>query len=110
MCPGNRTSICHQTLISITLKATLEPLVSKRNISYLNPKAELSQFQRSRSFIDGLEQASEIWKSKYKITARGMRRAYWIDDDKLKNVCTSQTEYHSMALIKHHHLTFVLMS
>ena len=46
-------------------------------ISYLNPDQSLSQFQRSRSFIDGLEKASKAFRAAYRITARGTARPYW---------------------------------
>ncbi|KAI9682399.1 MAG: hypothetical protein M1817_000453 [Caeruleum heppii] len=38
-------------------------------------------FQRSRSFMDGLEQASDVWKVRFKINARGLRRALWARDE-----------------------------
>ena len=48
-------------------------------ISYLNPDEDKSQFQRSRSFMDGLTQATEAFKGSFKITARGMARSKWAD-------------------------------
>ena len=54
--------------------------MTKRTISYLNPKPELSQFQRSRSFMDGLEQVMELWKRQFKITARGLKKPSWKAD------------------------------
>ena len=67
---------------------SLRSLLTKRAASYLRPSKKLSQFQRSRSFMDGLEQASEIWKLNFKITARGLQRARWADDEQeLKMVC-----------------------
>ncbi|MCJ1393258.1 hypothetical protein MMC18_006130 [Xylographa bjoerkii] len=58
----------------------LRKLLSKKTLSYLDDDESQSQFQRSRSFMDGLEQASEVFRSKYKITARGMSRSYWAED------------------------------
>lgn len=57
----------------------MKSLLSDRNKSYLVPNDNLSQFQRSRSFIDGLTQASEVFKQKFKITARGMGRSFWAE-------------------------------
>ena len=30
--------------------------------------------------MEGLEQASDIFRAKFKITARGMSRSYWAED------------------------------
>ena len=59
----------------------LRKLLSKDLISYLNPSEDKSQFQRDRSFMDGLKQASDVFRSKFQPTARGMRRAQWADDE-----------------------------
>lgn len=73
----------------ILSKATLKKLLSKRTILYLNANSEQSQFQKSRSFMDGLAQATEAWRTKFKITARGMRRPYWVEHtEALKDVCS----------------------
>ena len=48
-------------------------------ISYLNPEEDKSQFQRSRSFMDGLTQANEAFRGIFKITARGMGKSKWAD-------------------------------
>ena len=70
------------------MKAALKKLLTNRTTSYLNPKSEQSQFQRSRSFMDGLAQATEAWRKKFRITARGMRRPYWVEHiEALKDVC-----------------------
>ncbi|MCJ1282352.1 hypothetical protein MMC26_001675 [Xylographa opegraphella] len=58
----------------------LRKLLPKKTLSYLEDDESQSQFQRSRSFIDGLQQASEIFRAKFKITARGMSRSYWAED------------------------------
>ncbi len=54
-------------------------MLTNKTVSYLNPDENLSQFQRSRSFVDGLEQASEAFRAHFKITARGMGRSRWAD-------------------------------
>ena len=55
--------------------------------SYLNPDTQQSQFQRARSFVDGLTQALDHFNEKFKITARGMSRSYWADNpEDLANV------------------------
>lgn len=61
--------------------------MSKKNVSYLNPDESQSQFQRTRSFLDGLSQAAEAFKLHFKIIARGMSRSYWADNaDELTGV------------------------
>lgn len=61
-------------------KATLRRLLSNRTISYLNPDEKHSQFQRSRSLIDGLSQASEDFRSKFKIVSRGISQPFWAEN------------------------------
>lgn len=62
-------------------------LLSNRTVSYLNADDKLSQFQRSRSFIDGLSQASEAFRKEFTIIARGMSRPYWaVGAEALANV------------------------
>jgi xeroderma pigmentosum group C-complementing protein len=52
-------------------------LVDKRMRSYLNPKTNDTQFQRDRSFMDGLEQAKTALKAEFRITMSGMARPRW---------------------------------
>lgn len=69
----------------------MKRLLPKQTILSLNPKESLPQFTRSTTFADGLKQAGEIFKRKYKIIAPGMRKPYWLDnldDHKNSNVCT----------------------
>lgn len=54
-------------------------MLSNRTISYLNPDEDKSQFQRTRSFTDGLIQASEAFRQRFKVIARGMSRSYWAE-------------------------------
>lgn len=61
------------------LQVTLKSLLSSRMISYLNPDEDKSQFQRTRSFTDGLNQASEAFRERFKVIARGMSRPYWAE-------------------------------
>ncbi|KAH0536931.1 hypothetical protein FGG08_006233 [Glutinoglossum americanum] len=68
------------------IQATLKPLLASRTLSLLNSDPEKSQFQRTTLFTAGLTEASTLWASKFKITAKGMKRAVWADDEeKLKN-------------------------
>ncbi|MCJ1436032.1 hypothetical protein MMC27_005410 [Xylographa pallens] len=65
---------------NLEIQKVLKKLLPKKTLSYLNDDESQSQFQRSRSFIEGLEQASEVFRAKFKITARGMSRSYWAED------------------------------
>jgi len=60
-------------------KLSLRKLMSKKTLLYLDDDDKQSQFQRSRSFMDGLQQALEVFWSRYKITARGLHRPYWVE-------------------------------
>ena len=70
------------------VQKTLRSLFTKKTISYLNPDESRSQFQRSRSFMDGLAQASEAFRTRFKITARGLSKPRWADSpETLAQVC-----------------------
>ena len=58
----------------------LRSLLSKKTRAYLDDDETQSQFQRSRSFMDGVGQAAETFRNRYKISARGMSRSYWAED------------------------------
>ncbi|SMQ49862.1 unnamed protein product [Zymoseptoria tritici ST99CH_3D7] len=56
----------------------LRPLLTSKTISYLTPKAEFSQFQRNRSFVDGLQQAIDSFTAEFRVTAQGLSKSHWI--------------------------------
>lgn len=58
----------------------LRKWLPKKTSSYLKHNPEFSQFQQNRSFMDGLQQASEAWRGAFRITTSGMRRARWTTD------------------------------
>lgn len=62
------------------LQVTLKSLLSSRMISYLNPDEDKTQFQRTRSLIDGLNQASKAFRERFEVIARGMSRPYWAEN------------------------------
>ena len=70
-----RNHWCNDEMVHRTLRGVL----SKKIVSYLNPSDDKSQFQRSRSFMDGLEQASESFRNNFRIVARGMCRPTWAE-------------------------------
>ena len=76
-------------------KGLLRRYVTKRTVSYLNPNESLSQFQRSRSFMDGLTQMSELFRGAFRKTARGMAKPQWSLPDQPHNV-----SMHTRCLLK----------
>jgi xeroderma pigmentosum group C-complementing protein len=62
------------------VQARLRSLLSKMTIAYLNPGANLTQFGRTNSLKNGLEQVSDLFKKAFQITERGLRRALWAED------------------------------
>lgn len=63
-----------------TVQKLVRRLIDKKMRSYLNPKTSDSQFQRNRSFTDGLEQAKTAFKAEFRITMNGMSRPHWPAD------------------------------
>lgn len=61
--------------------ATLRPLLTSKIVTYLNPSRNLPQFGQTESLKNGLKQAAEIFKSKFSISERGIRRALWVEDE-----------------------------
>jgi len=62
------------------VQAALQPLLSEKLIKYLNPGEHLSQFGRTESLKNGLQQASDMFRIKFAVTERGIRRALWAED------------------------------
>lgn len=60
-------------------------MLSRKVIDLLNPAENKSQYTRSITFVDGLNQASDAFARRFKITKPGLQRAHWADDpDSLK--------------------------
>jgi xeroderma pigmentosum group C-complementing protein len=71
----------------VDVQDTLRPLLTEKMLRALNPRSSLDQFARTDSLKRGLQEASAMFKAKYKITERGMRRALWPEsEDDLKDV------------------------
>lgn len=67
------------------VQKNLKQMLPKQTRLLLNPKESMPQFTRSTTFIDGLKQAMEIFARNFKITAPGLRRPYWAEDEKQCN-------------------------
>ncbi|KAK0126893.1 hypothetical protein ONS96_006458 [Cadophora gregata f. sp. sojae] len=63
------------------VKKSLRPLLDKQMLKFLRPKASLPQFGRTDSLKRGLEQVSIMWRTRFNITARGLKRALWADNE-----------------------------
>ncbi|KAI1337064.1 hypothetical protein F5Y15DRAFT_170127 [Xylariaceae sp. FL0016] len=60
---------------------TLRPLLTSKMIKYLNPPEDLTQFGRANSLKEGLKVVNTMFKTRYRITERGLRRALWADNE-----------------------------
>ncbi|KAH6617827.1 hypothetical protein B0J18DRAFT_446029 [Chaetomium sp. MPI-SDFR-AT-0129] len=64
----------------------LRSLLPQKTVGALIPRASLNQFGRSESLRKGLQEAKDLFKSRFTITERGLRRALWAEDEEqLKN-------------------------
>ena len=71
-----------------TVHKVLRPLLTDKMMRFLHPKASGPQFGRSQALKSGLQETVTMFKTKFTITERGIRRALWPEDDEqLKNVC-----------------------
>ncbi|KAI0888001.1 Rad4-domain-containing protein [Annulohypoxylon maeteangense] len=64
-----------------TTQKTLRKLLTNKMITYLNPSTQLSQFGRANSLKEGLQQVGTMFKTKYQVTERGIRRSLWADNE-----------------------------
>ncbi|KAG5917436.1 hypothetical protein E4U61_002731 [Claviceps capensis] len=60
----------------------LHPHLSDKAAKYLTPNAHLTQFGQAESLKNGLKQSIDLWKTKFTVTERGLRRALWAEDVK----------------------------
>jgi xeroderma pigmentosum group C-complementing protein len=80
---ARRNTWCNDPEVHKTLKSLLD----KKVLADLHPKEDLSQFAKTEFLKRGLEKVNRMWKYNFDITARGLRRALWADEDvDLKNV------------------------
>ncbi|OAA62837.1 DNA repair protein [Niveomyces insectorum RCEF 264] len=69
------------------VQEALQPLLTDKMLTYLNPDTtRLSQFGQTESLKNGLQQVATMFRARFAITERGLRRALWADDpDHLKD-------------------------
>ncbi|KAI0421584.1 hypothetical protein F5X98DRAFT_328765, partial [Xylaria grammica] len=56
---------------------SLRPLLTRKMVTQLNPASHLTQFGRANSLKEGLDSVNKMFKTKYRVTERGMKRALW---------------------------------
>ncbi|KAL5341355.1 hypothetical protein BJX70DRAFT_396074 [Aspergillus crustosus] len=77
LCHVQRRNLwCNDEEVQGFLKRTL----SKHIRSQLNPPEDKPQHTRSAMFLDGLNQAGDIFFKRFQITCPGLRRAHWAND------------------------------
>lgn len=80
---SRRNGWCNDSAVHKSLK----PLLDKKMLQFLRPKSDLSQFGQTESLKRGVEMVSTMWRKKFAITARGMRRALWAENpEDIQNV------------------------
>ena len=62
------------------VQKSLKKLLSQRMLNYLNPSRKLTQFGRTEALKKGLEEVGQMFRLKYRVTERGLRRALWAED------------------------------
>lgn len=61
----------------------LAPLLNHKDRQWFITKPEWTQFRRAESIKKGLDIAGRMWLTHFKITERGIRRAYWDDEGEI---------------------------
>ncbi|TGJ86263.1 hypothetical protein E0Z10_g2492 [Xylaria hypoxylon] len=59
----------------------LRPLLTQKMVTQLNPASHLTQFGRANSLKEGLNLVNNRFKTKYRITERGMKKALWAETE-----------------------------
>ncbi|TGO87761.1 hypothetical protein BPOR_0205g00060 [Botrytis porri] len=77
-----RNEWCNDSVVQDSLR----PLLNRKMMSFLRPRKDLSQFSQAESLKKGLDMVAVLWRTKFQITKRGLRRALWADnEDDIKN-------------------------
>ncbi|KAK5946276.1 hypothetical protein PMZ80_000418 [Knufia obscura] len=62
------------------VQRTLKPLIGRKTISNLHLPETRTQAERKFAFEKAIEEVCAMWRTKWKVTARGIRRAVWRDN------------------------------
>lgn len=76
-----------------TVQDHLRPHLTEKAVNYLTPGSHLPQFGQAESLKNGLGQAGDMWKSKFEITERGLRRALWAENAEQLQDVGAQNEF-----------------
>ncbi|KAF2207876.1 hypothetical protein CERZMDRAFT_50207 [Cercospora zeae-maydis SCOH1-5] len=88
---------CNNTMVQRHLRS----LLSTKTISYLNPSQQQTQFQRNRSFMDGLDQAVNAFIAEFQVTRTGLSRPHWsIESELLQTIDSDEDPVDGAAFIK----------
>ncbi|KAK5679737.1 hypothetical protein LTS10_007685 [Elasticomyces elasticus] len=64
-----------------TVHRNLEAVLTEKTKLFLRANSRESQFDRNAMFMDGLQQAAEQWRGRFRVTGSGMWRARWSEPD-----------------------------
>ncbi|KAJ5603935.1 hypothetical protein N7537_006891 [Penicillium hordei] len=85
-----RNMWCNDQELQEFLKKTLP----RKVIALLHPDEDKPHYNRSTTFMDGLNQAADAFTRRFQITKPGMKRAHWAEDEsqlkqKLESIMTN---------------------
>ncbi|ETS74229.1 hypothetical protein PFICI_14095 [Pestalotiopsis fici W106-1] len=75
---AQRNRWCNDSEVQRTLRRSM---LNKDLRKYLTPGPDLTQFGQTNSLKTGLEKLETIFRTKYEVTERGLRRALWADKE-----------------------------
>ncbi|KAK4901676.1 hypothetical protein LTR27_001448 [Elasticomyces elasticus] len=64
-----------------TVHRNLEAVLTEKTKLFLRANSRESQFDRNAMFVDGLQQATEQFRGRFRITSSGLRRPRWSDSN-----------------------------
>ncbi|KAI3143930.1 hypothetical protein CBS147326_934 [Penicillium roqueforti] len=63
------------------LQEFLRKTLPKKVVALLHPNENKPHYNRSTTFMDGLNQAADAFTRRFKVTKPGMKRAHWAEDE-----------------------------
>lgn len=58
-------------------------MLPRKVIALLHPDEDKPHYNRSTTFMDGLNQAGDAFSRRFRVTKPGMKRAHWAEDETL---------------------------
>jgi xeroderma pigmentosum group C-complementing protein len=87
------------------VQSTLKSLLTKQMMECFKPKESYTQFGKAESVKKGLSLITKVWESKYSITAKGMQRPFWAENDEEIRHVSNERLLLLFALLKDHSLS-----